>query len=314
MEWAEVGFRTSHGAMDTVSAIFNDSGASGTVIEDPALINEYIHSGLWDYTDIPEQQDTAVVTVKAYFPADGTLEDRLSALREELDALASRGVDTAPAELTVTRVQDEDWANSWKKYFHTDKVGEHIVIQPSWEEYEPEPGEVVLRLDPGAAFGTGTHPTTSMCLRSLEKLVKPGMTVFDVGTGSGVLAIAAAKLGAKAVWAVDYDPTAVRVARENIEANGVADLITTGESDLFSALEGKKAGLVTANLIADLVIRLLPDLDSRLEKGGALLASGIIDSRAQEVREAAETAGFSIAEDHEEKEWHAMVIRRRGEN
>lgn len=312
MEWAEVSFRTSHEAVDAVSSLFGEAGASGTVIEDPALINEYIHSGLWDYTDIPEQKDTSVVTVKAYFAADDSLDEKLASIRAGLDAVAARGVDMRPAELLTARVQDEDWANSWKKYFHTDKVGERVVIQPSWEEYEPQPGEVVLRLDPGAAFGTGTHPTTSMCLRAMEKLVKPGMTVFDVGTGSGVLAITAAKLGAKEVWAVDYDATAVRVARENIEANGVSDLISTAKSDLFSALPGK-AGLVTANLIADLVIRLLPDLGAHLEKDGALLASGIIESRAQEVREAADAAGFFVAEDFEEKEWHAMVIRRRSE-
>lgn len=312
MEWAEVSFRTSHAAQEAVSALFGEAGASGTVIEDPALINEYIHSGLWDYTDIPEQKDTSVVTVKAYFAADASLDEKLALLRAGLDEIAARGVDTSPAEFLTARVQDEDWANSWKKYFHTDKVGERVVIQPSWEEYEPQPGEVVLRLDPGAAFGTGTHPTTSMCLRAMEKLVKPGMAVFDVGTGSGVLAIAAAKLGAKTVRALDYDATAVRVARENIEANGVADVVSTAESDLFSAIPGK-AGLVTANLIADLVIRLLPDLDAHLEKGGALLASGIIESRAQEVREAANAAGFFVAEDFEEKEWHAMVIRRRSE-
>lgn len=312
MEWAEVGFRTTHEAVDAVSSLFEEAGASGTVIEDPALINDYIHSGLWDYTDIPEQKDTSVVTVKAYFAADESIEEKLASIRAGLDEIAARGVDTKPAEFSVTRVQDEDWANSWKAYFHTDKVGERVVIQPSWEEYEPKEGEVVLRLDPGAAFGTGTHPTTAMCLRALEKLITPGMTVFDVGTGSGVLAIAAAKLGAKEVRAVDYDATAVRVARENIEANGVSDVVSTAESDLFSALPGR-AGLVTANLIADLVIRLLPDLGAHLETGGALLASGIIESRAQEVREAAETAGFFVAEDHEEKEWHAMVIRRRGE-
>ncbi len=312
MEWAEAGFRTSHEAVDAVSSLFEEAGASGTVIEDPALINDYIHSGLWDYTDIPEQKDTSVVTVKAYLAADDSLDEKLASIRAGLDEIAARGVDTRPAEFFTARVQDEDWANSWKAYFHTDKVGERIVIQPSWEEYDPQEGEVVLRLDPGAAFGTGTHPTTAMCLRAMEKLIKPGMTVFDVGTGSGVLAIAAAKLGAKEVRAVDYDATAVRVARENIEANGVSDVVSTAESDLFSAIPGR-AGLVTANLIADLVIRLLPDLGAHLETGGALLASGIIESRAQEVREAAETAGFFVAEDHEEKEWHAMVIRRRGE-
>lgn len=311
MEWAEVGFRTSHEAVEAVSALFEETGAAGTVIEDPALINEYIHSGLWDYTDIPEQKDTSTITVKAYFAADDMLDEKLAALRTGLDAIAARGVDTRPAEFLTARLQDEDWANSWKKYFHTDKIGKRIVIQPSWEEYEPQADEVVLRLDPGAAFGTGTHPTTAMCLRALERLVKPGVTVFDVGTGSGVLSIAAAKLGAAKVQAADYDATAVRVARENIEANGVAGVVSVGESDLFSAFDGK-AELVTANLIADLVIRLLPDLDAHLAAGGVLLASGIIDDRAQEVREAAETAGFSIVEDHAEKEWHAMVIRRRG--
>ncbi len=312
MEWAEVAFRTSHEAVEAVSALFEEQGASGTVIEDPALINEYIHSGLWDYTDIPEQEDTSTVTVKAYFPADDSLRERLGALRAGLDAIGARGVDTRPGEFLTARLKDEDWANSWKKYFHTDKIGQRIVIQPSWEKYEPKAEEVVLRLDPGAAFGTGTHPTTSMCLRALEKLVQPGMTVFDVGTGSGVLAIAAAKLGAGAVQAADYDATAVRVARENIEANGVADVVSLGESDLFSAFDGK-AALVTANLIADLILRLLPALDDHLLPGGALLASGIIDDRAQEIRDAAEAAGFRVTEDHEEKEWHAMVIRRRAE-
>lgn len=312
MDWVEVSFRTSHEAVEAVSALFGELGAAGTVIEDPALVNEYIHSGLWDYTDIPEQRETSVVTVKAYLPADEAMNGRLAAFRAGTVDIAARGVDTCPAELVVARVKDEDWANSWKRYFHTEKIGERIVIQPSWETYEPQAGEVVLRLDPGAAFGTGTHATTSMCLCALERLVKPGMTVFDVGTGSGVLAVAAAKLGAAHVKAADYDATAVRVARDNIEANGVADIVSVCESDLFSAFHGK-AGLVTANLIADLVIRLLPMLDEHLLPGGSLLASGIIDDRAEEVRRAADAAGFFVAEEHAEKEWRAMVIRRRDE-
>lgn len=313
MEWAEVSFRTSHEAVEAASALLEELGAAGTVIEDPALINEYIRSGVWDYTDIPEQKDTSVVTVKAYFPADGALDGRLASFRAGTDALSRRGVDARPAALSVARVRDEDWANCWKKYFHTDKVGKRLVIQPSWEAYTPAPGELVLRLDPGAAFGTGTHPTTAMCLRAMERLVRPGMTVFDVGTGSGILAIAAAKLGAAAVRAVDYDRTAVRVARENVCANGVQDVVTLGESDLFSALSGR-AELVTANLVADLVIRLLPELGARLSPGGALLASGIIAGRAAEVRAAAEAHGFTAAEEYEEKEWRAMVLRRRADS
>ena len=312
MEWREISVQTSPQAMELVASIFEDLGAAGAVIEDPALVNEYIRSGVWDYTDIPWQRETGVVTVKAYFAADGRLDDRRQALRERLLALTENGVDTAPATVSETALADEDWSESWKKYFHTGKVGERVVIQPSWETYEPQAGEVVVRLDPGAAFGTGTHPTTTLCLRAMEKLVRPGMTVFDVGTGSGVLAIAAAKLGAGAVTAVDYDSTALRVARENIAQNGLADAITLKESDILRNVTGR-ADVVTANIIADIIIRLFADLDTHLAPGGALLASGIIASRAEDVRQAGKAYGFVATEEWEVKDWAAMIFRRANE-
>ena len=245
MEWAEISVRTSHEAMELVASILEDLGAAGVAMEDPALVNEYIHSGLWDYTDIPEQEETAVVTVKAYFPADDRLDGVRRGLTAKMAALAARGVDTAPAAVDEVRIADEDWAESWKQYFHTEKVGTRIVIQPSWEAYEAKAGEVVLRLDPGAAFGTGTHPTTALCLRAMEKILRPGMTVFDVGTGSGVLAIAAVKLGAGQVTAVDYDPTALQVARENIARNDLTAAISVGESDILKNVDGR-ADLIRA--------------------------------------------------------------------
>lgn len=312
MEWREISVQTSPQAMELVASIFEDLGAAGAVIEDPALVNEYIRSGVWDYTDIPWQRETGVVTVKAYFAADGRLDDRRQALRERLLALTENGVDTAPATVSETALADEDWSESWKKYFHTEKVGERVVIQPSWEAYEPQAGEVVVRLDPGAAFGTGTHPTTALCLRAMEKLVRPGMTVFDVGTGSGVLAITAAKLGAGAVTAVDYDSTALRVARENIAQNGLADAITLKESDILRNVTGR-ADVVTANIIADIIIRLFADLDTHLAPGGALLASGIIASRAEDVRQAGKAYGFVATEEWEVKDWAAMIFRRANE-
>lgn len=309
MEWREISVQTSPQAMELVASIFEDLGAAGAVIEDPALVNEYIRSGVWDYTDIPWQRETGVVTVKAYFAADGRLDDRRQALRERLLALTENGVDTAPATVSETALADEDWSESWKKYFHTEKVGERVVIQPSWEAYEPQAGEVVVRLDPGAAFGTGTHPTTALCLRAMEKLVRPGMTVFDVGTGSGVLAITAAKLGAGAVTAVDYDSTALRVARENIAQNGLADAITLKESDILRNVTGR-ADVVTANIIADIIIRLFADLDTHLAPGGALLASGIIANRAEDVRQTGKAYGFVVTEEWEAKDWAAMIFRR----
>ncbi len=312
MEWAEISVRTSHEAMELVASILEDLGAAGVAMEDPALVNEYIHSGLWDYTDIPEQEETFVVTVKAYFPADDRLDGVRRGLTAKMEALAARGVNTAPAAVAEVRIADEDWAESWKQYFHTEKVGTRIVIQPSWEAYEAKAGEVVLRLDPGAAFGTGTHPTTALCLRAMEKILRPGMTVFDVGTGSGVLAIAAVKLGAGQVTAVDYDPTALQVAKENIARNALTAAIAVGESDILKNVDGR-ADLITANIIADIILRLFDELEAHLAVGGTLLASGIIVQRAADVRRGANSHGFIVAEEWEEKGWVAMRIGREGE-
>ncbi len=312
MKWDEISVRTSHEAMDLVAGVLSDLGAAGVVIEDPALVNEYIHSGLWDYTDIPEQTDTSVVTVQAYLPKDEGLAEKIAGLRAALDMLAARGVAIAPGTVTEREIADEDWAENWKQYFHTVKMGERLVIQPSWEDYTPAAEEVVLRLDPGAAFGTGTHPTTAMCLRLLEGLVRPDMTVFDVGTGSGVLAIAAKKLGAGDVTAVDYDVTALKVAKENIAQNGLTGAIAVGQSDLWQNVPGR-ADLVIANIIADIILRLFDGLDGHLAADGRLLASGIIAGRAAEVIEGAARHGFKVLERRDEKEWVALVLGREGE-
>jgi len=205
MKWCEISIQTTHEATELIAEIFNDLGATGVVIEDPELVNDYITSGKWDYTDIPIATETEVVTEKAYLAVDGELEGKLQTFRQEVKALEDRGVSIAPGIITTSELADEDWSDTWKQYFHTEKPGDRIVIKPSWEQYEPQADEIVVELDPGAAFGTGTHATTSMCICELEKLVQPGMKVFDVGTGSGILSIIAAKLGAKDIQAVDYD-------------------------------------------------------------------------------------------------------------
>lgn len=310
MKWAEVSIRTTHEETDIVAEIFHDVGASGVVIEDPELLNSYIDSGLFDYSDLPKAEQTELVTVKAYLPADEELDAKLRAFEQGVKELARRdGRDEKEVEISCQTVQDEDWADNWKAYFHTEKVGGLIVIQPSWEEYEASPDDIVVKLDPGAAFGTGTHPTTAMCIRALESLVKGGMRVFDVGTGSGVLAVAAAKLGAGEVVAMDYDRTAAHVAAENVQLNHVEDRVTTGVSGLLKQFAGK-ADLIIANIIADIVIRLFDELDEHLAPGGRLLASGIIDERVADVTEAAIAHGFVIDQVMEESGWAAMVISR----
>ena len=311
MQWAEVSVDTSHEATDLVSEILQELGAAGVVIEDPALLNEYIRSGLWDYTDLKESEETEVVRVKAYWAFDEELEGKLQNLSERLASLAQHGIDKGAGAVSWKAVADEDWAETWKEFFHTEKIGARTVIKPTWEEYEAKAGEIVVELDPGAAFGTGQHATTSLCIRALEDLVRPGMTVFDVGTGSGVLAIVAAKLGAKRVEAVDFDPVAVRVAHENVRQNDAEDVVRTERSDLLKSVAGE-ADLIIANIIADIIVRLFGEVKGSLAAGGTMLLSGIIEDRLADVVEAAGRHGFSVEKIEQEKGWAAVIVKGGG--
>jgi ribosomal protein L11 methyltransferase len=255
------------------------------------------------------------VTVKAYLPVDEDLDDKLRTFElriKDFKSMTDDDMEKGPCTISWNTVRDEDWADNWKAYFHPEKVGGMLVIKPTWEDYEASPDDIVIELDPGSAFGTGTHPTTAMCLRELETLVKGGMRIFDVGTGSGVLSIAAAKLGATDVTAMDYDKVAVDVAAENIRQNGVEDVVKTGVSDILKSFDGK-ADLIVANIIADIIIMLFDELDEHLAEGGHLLASGIISERLADVTEACLAHGFVVDKVTEEKGWVAMTISR-GEN
>lgn len=312
MQWAEVSVDTSHEATYLVSEILQELGAAGVVIEDPALLNEYIRSGLWDYTDLKESEETEVVTVKAYWALDEALEGKLQSLAARLYGLALNGIDKGAGKVSWRAVADEDWSETWKEFFHTEKVGARTVIKPTWEDYEAKAAEIVVELDPGAAFGTGQHATTALCIRALEDLVRPGMTVFDVGTGSGVLSIVAAKLGAARVEAVDFDPVAVRIAEENVRQNAAAGIVRTGQSDLLKSVEGK-ADLIIANIIADIIVRLFGEVDGSLAPGGAMLLSGIIEDRLHDVLEAAARHGFAVEKVEQEKGWAAVIVKKDGD-
>lgn len=312
MEWCEVSIQTSHEAAEIIAEVFRDLGASGVVIEDPELVNDYITSGKWDYTDIPIATETEVVVEKAYLPVNGELEGRLQTFKQEIKALEARGLNVAPNIVTTSELQDEDWSDTWKQYFHTEKPGDRVVIKPTWEQYEAKDDEVVIELDPGAAFGTGTHATTSMCIKELEKLVKPGMEVFDIGTGSGILSIIAAKLGAKNIQAVDYDDSVLKIVEENLEQNHVENIVSVGQSDLMQNVHGK-ANLVIANIIADIIIRLFKQLDEHLEKDGTLLTSGIIEDRIDDVINAGRENGFAVVKRMENKGWACITFKRASE-
>lgn len=309
MSWAEISIQTTHEATEAVAELFHEVGATGVVIEDPELVEEYRRSGVWDYCGIPEAEDNSVVTIKAYLTIDGELEDKIGRFEARVEELASCGIDKGKGIITWQEIKEEDWENSWKEYFHATKIGERIVIKPSWEDYTPQEGEVILELDPGMAFGTGTHHTTSMCLRLLEGMVREGQEIFDIGTGSGVLSIAAAKLGAKKILAVDYDALAVRIAKENIAVNHTEDVIAVRQGDLFKGIEGE-ADLVIANIIADIIIRLLPDAPAHLKQNGRMIASGIIQDRIDDVVGKVEEVGMIVEHIERSGDWAAMVLKR----
>ena len=310
MNWMEIIVQSSHAATETVADIFHESGCGGVVIEDPRLLNFYINSGLWDYTDLKEVEDTGFSIVKAYLPVDEKLKAALAGIERELAMLEKRVPASLLGEIYFRQIDEEDWSSAWKQYFHPVRIGRSIIIKPTWEDYQALAGDLVIELDPGMAFGTGTHNTTCLCVESLEQLVRPGMMVFDVGTGSGILSLVSAKLGAQKVVAVDFDAVAVRVAKENVVLNDLTQKVTVHEGDLLSVVAGE-ADVIVANIIASIICQLLPDIPSKLSAGGVFLASGIIVERLDEVCAKAKEVGLVVDEVKEKDGW-ALVVMRKG--
>jgi ribosomal protein L11 methyltransferase len=248
-------------------------------------------------------------TAVGYLPADDRFEPSLDALRESLERMAAAGIDPAPAEVTLTFVEDKDWATAWKAHYKPIPITGRITIVPSWEDYAEKPGELIIRLDPGMAFGTGGHATTRLCLQALESLVRGGERLADVGTGSGVLAIGAALLGAAHVDAIDTDPVAVKVARQNISDNGVEDRIDVSVGDRLAGMRGPY-DLIIANILPNVVSILAQSAFERLRPGGVYLVSGLTLPYEEDVREALEDAGFVMEGRWEEERWLALTGRK----
>jgi len=217
-------------------------------------------------------------------------------------------VSTGNWNITLKNVNDEDWAHSWKKFWHPMKIGNKIVICPSWEEYKAKENEIIIELDPGSAFGTGTHPTTRLCIIALEKYMKENDTIADVGTGSGILAVSAAKLGAKSIVGVDNDLSVIKVAEENAEKNNCLNKCTFYEG---SARDVKgQYDIVVSNILAEIIVSIMNDLTKLVKSGGKLILSGIITQKADIVKQAAEQAGFRTVETMTEEEWVAIILER----
>jgi len=263
------------------------------------------------YGDLIDQEllerDRTVAAVSVFIPMEKSPAESEGFIRERLSVLH------IPAEIECIGVHEEDWANSWKQYYKPIKTGEKLVIVPEWEEYDPTDGEIVVLMDPGMAFGTGTHETTRLCAMLLEKYVRPGDRMLDVGCGSGILAICAAKLGAGSCFACDIDPVAVRIAGENAALNQTAQ-VETGVSDLLAQAKKAPGGyhICCANIVADVIIRLSPDIGAFMEPDGVLIVSGIITERAEETVSALKAAGWHLIDERRENGWFAGALKRNG--
>lgn len=307
--WIEVRVITKSEALEPVSGIFYGLDCKGVAIEDPNDILEREQGPLtWDFADINVLEHKGeVAVVKAYFSEEDNIEEVLKYVNEKMKEIKDLGIDTGVGKVESEKMYEEDWANNWKKYYKPTKVGERIIVKPIWEEYEPKEDELVLELDPGMAFGTGTHETTRMCIQALDKYVKEDSTVFDVGCGSGILAIAAAKLGAKMAIGVDLDPVAVESAKENVGFNNLNNIqILYG--NLVEVIDGK-ADIVVANIIAEVICILTEDVKRVLNESGYFITSGIIHDRVDMVTKKLEETGFEVVEINKDGEWNCIVAK-----
>ena len=307
--WVEVRVITISEALEPIAGIFYGLDCKGVAIEDPNDILGREQGPLtWDFADINvlEHRGEAAV-VKGYFSEEDNVEEIVTYIEEKVNEIKELGINVGEGKVESEVKYEKDWADTWKQYYKPVLVGERIVVKPIWEEYEPKGNELVVELDPGMAFGTGTHETTRMCIQALERYVSEDATVFDVGCGSGILAIAAAKLGAKLSVGVDLDPVAVESSKENVKYNNLNN-IEILEGNLVEVIDGK-ADVVVANILAEIICILTDDVKRVLKDNGIFITSGIIHDRVDMVCEKLEATGFEVIEKNRDGEWNCIVAK-----
>ncbi|MFC7681485.1 50S ribosomal protein L11 methyltransferase [Paenibacillus sp. GCM10028914] len=324
MLWHELTIHTTEESVEMISNFLHEAGAGGVSIEESGTLNKKRETphGEWfgdvPFNDIPEGH----AVIKGYFSEDVNLEEIRDEISPRIEELPEFGINTGEVRFELKTVNEEEWATAWKQYFKPIRVSERLTIKPTWEEYAPESDdERIIELDPGMAFGTGAHPTTSLCLRALDSVIQGGEEVIDVGTGSGILSIGAIHLGASRVLALDLDPVAVSSAKENTRLNGMDDRIVVKESDLLTVIKSGSESdglgvtlpvqLVVANILAEVILLFVDDVYAALQPGGMYIASGIYKNKIDVVEQALISSGFEIADMHREDDWVAFVARKR---
>ncbi len=310
MKWSELSIHTTQEAVEPICNILHEAGASGVVIEDPEdLVKDREDHFGEIYQLSPHDYPEEGVIIKAYLQVNSFLGETVDGIKDAINGLLTYGIDIGYNTVKISEVNEEEWATAWKKYYKPVKISKYITITPTWEEYVPESSdECIIELDPGMAFGTGTHPTTVLCIQAIEKKMQPQDHVIDVGTGTGVLSIAAAKLGAEKVLALDLDDVAVQSATINVKLNKVQDIVTVKQNNLLKDVTGE-VDLIVANILAEVIVRFVDDARDKLKHGGTFITSGIIRGKKEEVQMALMDNGFVIEETLEMDDWVAFIAK-----
>lgn len=312
MKWSEISIHTTNEAVEPISNILHEAGASGVVIEDLLDLTKEREDMFGEIYQLdPKDYPNEGVIIKAYLPVNSFLGETVDGIKEAINNLLVYDIDLGLNEISISEVNEEEWATAWKKYYNPVKISEKFTIVPTWETYEPvSSDEKIIELDPGMAFGTGTHPTTVLCIQALERTVQDNDKVIDVGTGSGVLSIAAAMLGAEDVQALDLDEVAVESAKLNIKLNKVHPVVTVRQNNLLNNIEGP-VNVVVANILAEVILRFTDKVYEVLEPGGTFISSGIIATKKQEVKDSLLKAGFNIEETMMMEDWVAFIAKKK---
>ncbi|MCF6092862.1 50S ribosomal protein L11 methyltransferase [Microaerobacter geothermalis] len=311
MKWTEISIHTTQEAIEPVANILHEAGASGVVIEDPELLQREWEDKFGEiYQLSPEDFPEEGVIVKGYLPVTSFLAETIEEIKDRLNQLLLYDIDLGLGTVTLSEVHEHEWATAWKKYYKPVQVSNKITITPTWEEYQPlSSDEIVIELDPGMAFGTGTHPTTVLCIRGMEKVIRGNESMIDVGCGTGVLSIAAAKLGVSSVLALDLDEVAVESAKINVKLNQVQHIVKVKQNNLLDYIS-EKADIIVANILAEVILRLVDQVSYTLNDEGIFIASGIISNRAQEVISSLEKVGLEVIETLKDEDWVAIIAKK----
>ncbi|MET3682460.1 ribosomal protein L11 methyltransferase [Alkalibacillus flavidus] len=311
MKWSEFKIHTTNEAIEPVSNILHEAGASGVVIEDRNDLDKdwsTMYGTIYELD--PENYPEEGVYIKAYLPVNSFLGETVEEIKQAINNLETFDIDIGHNKVTISEINEEEWATAWKKYYKPVKISDKITITPTWEDYQPvSSDEIIIELDPGMAFGTGTHPTTVLSLQALERYIQTGDSVMDVGSGSGVLSIGAILLGAADVQAFDLDEVAVKSTTINVKLNKVQDRVTTRQNDLLKDID-VQADVIVSNILAEIIVKTTQEAYQLIKPGGYFITSGIINAKKELVKQDLEKQGFNIVETNQMEDWISIIAQK----